>query len=133
MLHGIFSEPYDLNNAKLSKLDNSEDSLISDFQYGDTYYYDITDFKTLPDNIPEEAIPSVIRVSVSRDGSIIYGERESFYVSFGYKHKPDDEYSYIALGFESHPANAITQEEWDNIISYAEKRNIPLSGLLEKD
>ncbi len=133
MLYGIFSEPYDLNNAKLSKLDNSEDSLISDFQYGDTYYYDITDFKTLPDNIPEEAIPSVIRVSVSRDGSIIAGERESFYVFFNYKHKPDDEYSYIALGFESHPANAITQKEWNDIVSCAEEDDIPMSELLEKD
>ena len=122
VLHGIFTEPYDLHNAEYEKS-----------KTGDTDYYDITDFSTLPDIIPEEAIPSVIRVSVSRYYNILFGERDGLYVFFNYKHNPDDEYSYIALGFESHPGNTLTQEEWDKIVSNAKEDGFPLSRLLERD
>ena len=61
MLHGIFSEPYDLSNAEFSEeRPDTPDKFISDFQYGNIYYYDIKDFKTLPDSIPQEAFRSAV-------------------------------------------------------------------------
>ncbi|MBR1592127.1 MAG: hypothetical protein IJ666_03860 [Ruminococcus sp.] len=51
------------------------------------------------------------------------------YVFFNYRHNPGDKQSYVSLGFESHPGSAITTEEWEKVLSFAEEAGLSPADL----
>lgn len=127
ILHNVFSEPYDLKQAECTHRE-SYNTPVADKYYCDYWYYDITDFDELLSGVPDEAVPSDIRVSYSPGGDIIAGERPAITIAFIYR-KNAEETNPASIAFYSMRGANLTQKEWDMILATAEKSGIDTSQL----
>lgn len=127
ILHNAFNTPYDLNEAKC-EIRKNESSLVVDDCYSDSYYYDIENPAELLSGVPDEAMPACIRVTYSPGGSIIDGERPYVMVAFIYKKNADDK-NPASIVFWSIKGANLTQDEWNMVLSDAEKAGADKSQL----
>lgn len=120
-LNGLFDEDFDLSQAEYAGESDNSNSILKDTFFRPTKRYDIDNPEDYLTGVPEEAMPTSIRISYSLDGDILVGERRCVTVSFDYKYTPEDEYTYAALVFQYFPGNTLTEKEWNAVIYNAEE------------
>lgn len=121
ILSGLFEEDFDLSKAEYAGERDNSDSILKDAFFRPTKMYDIDAPEDYLTGVPEEAMPTSIRISYVPDGDIVVGERRCVRVSLGYKHTKEDEYTYAALVFQYFPGNALTEDEWCAVKNHAEE------------
>lgn len=121
ILSGLFKEDFDLSQADYVGEDDNSNTFLVDAYYRPTKRYDINNPEDYLTGVPDEAMPTSIRISYSPDGDILVGERRCVTVSLCYRHNKEDEYSYAALAFQYFPGNTLTEKEWDAVIYNAEE------------
>lgn len=81
-LSGLFEEDFDLSQTEYAGESDNSNSILKDTFFRPTKRYDIDNPKDYLTGVPEEAMPTSIRISYSPDGDILVGERRCVTVSF---------------------------------------------------
>lgn len=107
-----------IGNASDCSEDAREKTAYADAEYGDTWYFNISDPENYVHGLPERLMPDFIRISYMPRGSIIVNERECILINFCYYNEAGDAVS-DAMGFTCFNGPDTT-DGWNWEISIAE-------------